>query len=205
MEPEGSLPYSQQPANCPYPEQDRSSPWSHPTSVRSVLILSSIYSWVFQVVSFPQVFPVKPCMHLSSVLYVLHALPIWFFLTWSPEWYLLWSIQHEAPCHVVLSTLFWFYAKNWFSDLKILAVIYHVVVKTVGTIIKHVRMIYEHTRTRIWRYSVSVHPSSESKQCQNRCCTLSLMHLITGMEKVVVVVTRLTISLACPMLRSHGE
>jgi hypothetical protein len=34
-------------------------------------------------------------------------------LTWSPEWYLLWSIQHEAPCHVVLSTLFWFYAKNW--------------------------------------------------------------------------------------------
>jgi hypothetical protein len=28
MEPEGSLPYSQQPTICPYPEPDRSSPWS---------------------------------------------------------------------------------------------------------------------------------------------------------------------------------
>ena len=29
MEPEGSLPYSQVPAACPYPEPDRSSPCSH--------------------------------------------------------------------------------------------------------------------------------------------------------------------------------
>ena len=35
-----------------------------------------IYSWVFQVVSFPQVSPPKPCMNN-----VLHATPIVLFLT----------------------------------------------------------------------------------------------------------------------------
>ena len=39
MEPEGSLPHSQVPATCPYPQPARSSP--HPTSWRSILILSS--------------------------------------------------------------------------------------------------------------------------------------------------------------------
>jgi len=29
MEPEVSLPHSQVPANCPYPESDQSSPWPH--------------------------------------------------------------------------------------------------------------------------------------------------------------------------------
>ena len=42
MEPERSLPHSHVPATCPYPEQHQSSPHSpHPTSWRSVLILSS--------------------------------------------------------------------------------------------------------------------------------------------------------------------
>ena len=40
-----------------------------------------IYAWVFQVVSFPQVSPLKPCMHLSSSPYVPHVLPISVFLT----------------------------------------------------------------------------------------------------------------------------
>ena len=35
------------------------------TSWRSILILSSNYAWVSQVVSFPQVSPPKPCLHLS--------------------------------------------------------------------------------------------------------------------------------------------
>ena len=39
MEHEGSLPHSQVPATCPYPEPARSSP--HPTSWRSILILPS--------------------------------------------------------------------------------------------------------------------------------------------------------------------
>ena len=42
MEPEGSLPHSQASANCPYPEPARSSPYTpHPTSCRSILILST--------------------------------------------------------------------------------------------------------------------------------------------------------------------
>jgi hypothetical protein len=42
MEPEGSLPHSQVPATCPYPEPDQSSPCHpKPASWRSNLILSS--------------------------------------------------------------------------------------------------------------------------------------------------------------------
>jgi hypothetical protein len=33
MEPEGSLPYSQEPATCPYPEPDKPNP--HPLSVKT--------------------------------------------------------------------------------------------------------------------------------------------------------------------------
>jgi hypothetical protein len=40
-----------------------------------------IYAWVFQVVSFPQVSPLKTCMHLSSPPYVPHVLPISVFLS----------------------------------------------------------------------------------------------------------------------------
>ena len=39
MEPEGSLPHSQESATCPYPGPAQSSP--HPTSRRSILILST--------------------------------------------------------------------------------------------------------------------------------------------------------------------
>jgi hypothetical protein len=41
MEPEGSSPYTQEPATCPYPEPDQFSLRPHPTSRRSILILSS--------------------------------------------------------------------------------------------------------------------------------------------------------------------
>ena len=41
MEPQGSLPHSQGPATCPYPDPTQSSPYpQHPTSWRSILILS---------------------------------------------------------------------------------------------------------------------------------------------------------------------
>ena len=65
MEPKGSLPYTQKPATCPYSEPDQSSPWLHPTSRKSASIFPPIYTWVFQVISFPQVSTLKPCMHLS--------------------------------------------------------------------------------------------------------------------------------------------
>ena len=41
MEPEVSLSHLQVPATCPYPEPARSSPYPHPISRRSILILSS--------------------------------------------------------------------------------------------------------------------------------------------------------------------
>jgi hypothetical protein len=88
MEPAGSLPQSKEPAFCPFLESYQSSlcPLSPPSTLSKInfnTILpstsgSSKWSFFFQV-SAP-----KPCMHLSSLQYVLHAPPISFFLTWSP-------------------------------------------------------------------------------------------------------------------------
>jgi hypothetical protein len=69
---------------CPYAELDRSSlcpQIPHPEDPYNYY--SPIYAWVFQLVSFPQDSPPKPCIHLFSTPYVLHAPPISFFLTWS--------------------------------------------------------------------------------------------------------------------------
>jgi hypothetical protein len=66
MEPERSLPHSQQPAICPYPEPDRSSPCSHPTSLRSILtLLSRLRLGLPSGLRF-SVFPPKACMYLST-------------------------------------------------------------------------------------------------------------------------------------------
>ena len=45
----------------------------------------NIYACVFQVVSFPQASPPKPCVHLSSSPYVLRASSISFLSIRSPE------------------------------------------------------------------------------------------------------------------------
>ena len=53
-----------------------------------ILILSSpIYDLVFQVFSFPQVSPPKPCIRLSSPPYALHAPLISLLSILSPEQY----------------------------------------------------------------------------------------------------------------------
>jgi hypothetical protein len=72
METEGSLPHSQMPATCLYPEPDRFSPYSHiPLPADSPYYYPPIYAWVFQVVSIPQVSSPKPCIyHLSSPQYI---------------------------------------------------------------------------------------------------------------------------------------
>jgi hypothetical protein len=59
MEPEGSLPHSQQPATFPYPEPDRPSSYPHPTSLRYVLILSSHQRLGLSGSFFPSGFPTK--------------------------------------------------------------------------------------------------------------------------------------------------
>ena len=88
MEPEVSLPHSQVPAKCPYPEQTRSSPFPHiPLPEDPSQYYLSIYAWVSQVVSFLQVSPPKPCIRLSSPPYALHAPPISFFSVLSSEQY----------------------------------------------------------------------------------------------------------------------
>jgi len=58
------------------------------------IFLSPIYVWVIQVLFFPQVFSLEPCMHLSSTLCVPHALSISFILTLSPK-YVVRSADHE--------------------------------------------------------------------------------------------------------------
>jgi hypothetical protein len=58
---------------------------------------------VFQMASFPQVSPPKPCMHLFTHPYVLHAPPISFFSIRSPEQYLVKSTNHLAHHYVVFS------------------------------------------------------------------------------------------------------
>jgi hypothetical protein len=70
MEPEASLPCSQEPSTRPYPEPDQSSP-SHPISLRYILILSPHLHLGLASGLFPSGFPTK-------ILYafVLHALPI---------------------------------------------------------------------------------------------------------------------------------
>jgi len=66
IEPEYSLPHSQVPATCPYPELHRSSPFPHiPLPEDPSQYYPLIYARVFLVVSFPQVCPPKPCTRLS--------------------------------------------------------------------------------------------------------------------------------------------
>jgi len=71
MESEGSLPHLQVPATCPYPEPDQSSPCPHPTSWRSILILSSHLCLGLPSGLFPSGFPTKTLY--ISLLYSIHA------------------------------------------------------------------------------------------------------------------------------------
>ena len=80
MKTEGSLPHSQVPANCPYPQPARSSPYPYillPEDPSQYYL--SIYACISQVVSFPQGSPPKSCIHLSSPPYALHVPPISFY------------------------------------------------------------------------------------------------------------------------------
>ena len=104
MEPEGSLPRSQVSATRPYPEPTRSSPYPpHPTSWRSILILSSHLRLGLPSGLFPSGSPPKPCTHLSPPPYALHAPPISFSILSSAHCWVS-STDHTAPLNIVSST-----------------------------------------------------------------------------------------------------
>ena len=81
MPPDGSLAHSQQPAHL-------SVSWDRSIKSESATTLLKdpfwyyppVDAWVFQVVSFPHILPLKPCMHLSPPPFVLHAPPQLRFL-----------------------------------------------------------------------------------------------------------------------------
>ena len=67
MESESSLPHSQVPVTCPYPEPDQFiSGLPVPFLEDPFKYYPPIYAWVSQAISFPQVSPPKPCIRLSS-------------------------------------------------------------------------------------------------------------------------------------------
>ena len=76
-EPEGSSPHSQEPHTCPYPEPDQSCPcFPNPLIENTFYCYPLIYAWVFQLVSFPEVYPPKHCTHLSCLPCGLHTPPV---------------------------------------------------------------------------------------------------------------------------------
>jgi hypothetical protein len=104
MEPEGSLPHSQEPAT--YSELYQSSPCPHPTSWRSIFILSS-----HERLGLPS--GLRPSSCPTKILYaplpppppyVLDASPTLFLLIWSPGLYLAMSTDHWVPRYAVFST-----------------------------------------------------------------------------------------------------
>jgi len=107
MEPEGSLPHSQVPATCPYPEPARSSSYPHiPFPENPPYYYLPIYAWDCQMVSFPQVSPPKSCIHLFSPPYALHAPPISLLSVLSPEKYWVRNTDHSAShCAASLTPL----------------------------------------------------------------------------------------------------
>ena len=74
-----------------------------PSSWNFILILPSHLHQVFKVVSFPQASPPKPCMHLSSLPYVIHV-PHLILLYLIIQKNMVRITEHKTSGYVVFST-----------------------------------------------------------------------------------------------------
>ena len=81
------------------------STYPHPTSWRSILILSTHLRWVSPVVSFPPVSPAIPYTPPSPHPYAPHAQPISFFSILSSTHYWMRSTNHLVPRYAISSIL----------------------------------------------------------------------------------------------------
>jgi len=103
MEPEGSLPHSQVPTTCLYPEPARSSLYPHtPLPEDPSKYYPPIYASFFQVVSFPQISHQNPVY--TSLIHKRYMPRPSLFSILLPEQYWVRSTDHLAPRYVVFST-----------------------------------------------------------------------------------------------------
>jgi hypothetical protein len=99
MEPEGSLPHSQVPATCPYPEPTPSSPHDPlPLPEHPSKYYPPIYVWVSPTASFPQVSPPTPCAPLFPPPYAPRPAHLILDLTTAQYW--VRNTDHSAPHYV---------------------------------------------------------------------------------------------------------
>ena len=84
-----------------WPRSIHSTP-PHPSSERSIFMVSSHLRLGLPSDLFPSGLPIKPCIHLSCLPYVPHALSISLFLFWPTEKYLMMSTAHKVPRYVLL-------------------------------------------------------------------------------------------------------
>jgi hypothetical protein len=100
MEPEGSLQYSQVHATCLYHEPARSNPYTHPTSWRAILILSSHLRLGLSSALFPSGFPTNTPYNLSPIRATFPAHLIFSIL--SPEQYWVSSTDQSGGIAILI-------------------------------------------------------------------------------------------------------
>lgn len=103
--PRGSLPCPQEIAACPCYERINSFYVLYPIYLRPFLISSSFHAQVFQIASFLQFSPSKPCTYLPSQPRVPHTAHTSSFLIRSLQKQQMRSTNHEAPYYSKFSSL----------------------------------------------------------------------------------------------------
>ena len=101
MDPEDSLPHSQQPATCPYPEADQSNPCLPIPLLDNFKIIPPSTSGSSKWSLSNQVSPPKSCMHFSFSPHTCYMLRPTYFLDFISRIFV--STDPRAPHYVVFS------------------------------------------------------------------------------------------------------